>query len=157
MTQVSIVSGDIAERRDDAIVNAWNRNILPWWLMATTASGVSGALRRAAGLDPFRELGRHPAIPLGEAVATQPGRLPVKAIIHVAGVNLLWRSSKASISRSTRNAVLLAHRMGMGSIAFPIIGSGTGAFSEQQALDIMVAELNALDIDLSATIVRFSR
>jgi O-acetyl-ADP-ribose deacetylase (regulator of RNase III) len=33
------------------------------------------------------------AIPLGHAVETSAGTLPFKSIIHVAGINMLWRSS----------------------------------------------------------------
>ena len=36
------------------------------------------------------------------AVATGAGKLPFKAIIHVAGINLLWRSSERSVRASVR-------------------------------------------------------
>ena len=51
-----IVEGDLVEQTTEAIVNAWNRNIIPWWLLLP--QGVSGAIKRRAGLEPFRELGR---------------------------------------------------------------------------------------------------
>jgi O-acetyl-ADP-ribose deacetylase len=49
---------------------------------------VSGAIKRRGGYAPFRELGKKGPIPLGGAVATGPGKLPYKAIIHVAGINM---------------------------------------------------------------------
>jgi len=54
MAQVEICEGDLLDQPVDAIVNSWNRNIFPWWLLLP--QGVSGALRRCAGIAPFREL-----------------------------------------------------------------------------------------------------
>ncbi len=28
-----IVTGDLLDQRVEVIVNAWNRNIIPWWLL----------------------------------------------------------------------------------------------------------------------------
>ena len=33
MSVVEITSGDILDQPVDAIVNAWNRNFIPWWLL----------------------------------------------------------------------------------------------------------------------------
>src|SRR5512142_46266 len=101
--RVIITDGDLLDQPVEVIVNAWNRNVIPWWLLLP--QGVSGALKRRAGLQPFRELGRMGPIPLGGAVHTSAGRLPYRAVIHVAGINLLWRASPFSVTESTRNAV----------------------------------------------------
>src|SRR5438874_9181701 len=100
--ELRVTEGDLLDQDVDVIVNAWNRNVIPWWLLLP--QGVSGAIKRRAGYVPFRELGRKGPIPLGGAVETNAGRLPFKAIIHVAGINLLWRSSERSIRASVRNA-----------------------------------------------------
>jgi O-acetyl-ADP-ribose deacetylase (regulator of RNase III) len=68
---VTIVDGDLLDQDVDVIVNAWNRNIIPWWLLIP--QGVSGAIKKRGGLQPFRELGRMGAIPLGHAVETSAG------------------------------------------------------------------------------------
>jgi O-acetyl-ADP-ribose deacetylase len=49
--------GDLLDQDVDAIVNPWNRNLFPWWLLLP--QGVSGAIKRRAGLGPFRELRRY--------------------------------------------------------------------------------------------------
>ena len=103
---VSVVEGDLLDQKVDVIVNAWNRNIIPWWLLLP--QGVSGAIKKRAGLDPFRELGKLGSIPLGHAVETSAGKLPFKSIIHVAGINLFWRSSERSIRDSVQNALRIA-------------------------------------------------
>jgi O-acetyl-ADP-ribose deacetylase (regulator of RNase III) len=100
---VRVVEGDLLDQQVDAIVNAWNRNILPWWLLLP--QGVSGAIKRRGGLQPFRELRRVGAMPLGTAVVTSAGRLPYRGIIHVAGINLLWRASEQSIRDSVKHAL----------------------------------------------------
>src|SRR5689334_7805725 len=100
--EVTIVEGDLLDQTTDVIVNAWNRNIIPWWLLLQ--QGVSGAIKKRGGTQPFREVARHGPIPLGGAVATSAGRLPFKAIIHVAGINMLWRATRDSIANSVRNA-----------------------------------------------------
>ena len=58
---VELVDGDLLDQPVDAIVNAYNRNIIPWWLLVP--QGVSGAIRRRAGTGPFKELARHGPIP----------------------------------------------------------------------------------------------
>src|SRR6266702_7074876 len=92
----TIIDGDLLDQQTEAIVNAWNRNIIPWWLLLP--QGVSGAIKRRAGLEPFRELGRLGPIPLGGAVHTSAGRLPYKAILHVAGIHMLTGGEQASVS-----------------------------------------------------------
>lgn len=82
-----IVEGDLLDQPVEAIVNAWNRNIIPWWLLIP--QGVSGAIKRHGGFRPFIEVGRAGPMPLGSAVLTAAGRLRFKAIIHVAGINML--------------------------------------------------------------------
>jgi O-acetyl-ADP-ribose deacetylase (regulator of RNase III) len=92
---------------------------------------------------------------LGGAVYTSAGRLPYKAIIHVAGINMLWRASEASIRDSVRNAVRLAEDLGIHTLAFPIIGSGSGGFDEARAEQIMFNALHEIDGDIDVTLVRF--
>lgn len=151
--RVRVVEGDLLEQSTEAIVNPWNRNLLPWWLLLP--QGVSGALKRRAGLAPFRELARMRAIPLGGAVHTSAGKLGFEAIIHVAGIDLLWRASEASIRDSARNAVALAEKLGLHSLAFPIIGAGSGSFDEASAEQILLETLRALPAGLEAVVVRF--
>ena len=119
-----VVDGDLLSQSVDVVVNPWNRNIIPWWLLLP--QGVSGAIKSRGGLEPFREVAKAGPIPLGGAVATKAGRLPFKAIIHVAGISLLWRASQKSIQDSTRNALHKAAELGASSVAMPLIGAGTG-------------------------------
>lgn len=150
---LQVTVGDLLDQDVDVIVNAWNRNIIPWWLLLP--QGVSGAIKRRAGYEPFRELGRKGPIPLGGAVETGSGRLPFRAIIHVAGINMLWRSSERAIRACVRNALGIARERGYRSIAFPLIGAGTGGVSPERALEIMQDEARQVEYDGQVIFVRF--
>ncbi len=143
---VEVVEGDLLAQCVDVIVNAWNRNVIPRWLLVP--QGVSKAIKTAAGPAPFRELARKGRMPLGSAVLTTAGRLPHRGIIHVAGINLRWQATEASIRDSTRNAVTLAQQQGYQSIALPIIGTGSGGFPEDRAQDIMRGSVAAATLDV---------
>lgn len=153
--ETRIVDGDLLDQNVDVIVNAWNRNIIPWWLLLP--QGVSGAIKRKGGTQPFRELAKHRAMPLGTAVETSAGRLPFRAIIHVAGINMLWRSSARSIQDSVRNAMAIAVDRGYSSIAMPLIGAGSGGGQPDAVLSLIEDALAEIDYDGIVTIVRFKK
>jgi O-acetyl-ADP-ribose deacetylase len=152
---VVVVEGDMLDQPVDVIVNAWNRNVIPWWLLLP--QGVSGAIKRRGGIAPFKELRRHGTIPLGGAVLTSAGKLPFRAIIHVAGINLLWRASERSIRDSVRNAIRLAQEHDFRSIAFPLIGAGSGGFAQDRTRAVMLDELQKADASLHVVLVLFKR
>ena len=150
---LKIVEGDVLDQDVDVIVNAWNRNIIPWWLLLP--QGVSGAIKKRAGYGPFRELGKYGPIPLGGAVETSAGRLPFRAIIHVAGISMFWVSSERSIRESVKNAMILAKAAGYRSIAFPLIGAGTGGKKALWVIELMLDELQRIDFDGEVRIVKY--
>ena len=148
-----IVDGDLLEQPVEAIVNAWNRNIIPWWLLLP--QGVSGAIKKRGGIAPFVELGRKGAIPLGHAVLTSAGRLPFKGIIHVAGINMFWRASERSIQGSVVTAMAIVQTHRFASVAFPVVGAGSGGYSEAAAIDLMQDSLRNITGSAAVRIVRF--
>ena len=148
-----LVWGDLCDQPVEVIVNAWNRNVIPWWLLLP--QGVSGAIKRRAGYGVFRELAKFGPMPLGSARVTTAGKLPHKAIIHVAGINLLWRASELSIRASVKNAMEIVHAKGYTSVAFPVIGAGSGSFNTERALEILVDALSEIESDVQVRIVRW--
>lgn len=150
---VEVIEGDLLDQDVDVIVNAWNRSIIPWWLLLP--QGVSGAIKRRGGTSPFKEVGKYGWIPLGGAVLTSAGTLPFKGIIHVAGINMLWRASERSIRDSVRNAMSLANEKGFTSIAFPLIGAGSGGFNQEQAKAIMLDELSKIHLPMVVKVIVF--
>jgi O-acetyl-ADP-ribose deacetylase len=147
------VQGDLLDQDVDVIINAWNRNLIPWWLLLP--QGISGAIKKRAGLAPFRELRKFGVLPLGGAVVTGAGRLPHKAIIHVAGIGHLWRSSEASIRQSVRSALARVQEHGFESVAFPLIGAGTGGGSPDHVEAMLHEEIERSGYPGRALIVRY--
>lgn len=150
--RAEIIKGNLLDQPVDVIVNAWNRNVIPWWLLLP--QGVSGAIKKKAGIRPFLELPKTP-IPLGGAVMTSAGKLPYKAIIHVAGINVLWRATRQSIRDSVKNALELAAANNFSSIAFPIIGAGSGGYNTAEALSIMQDALAEANGEMHVIVVQF--
>lgn len=150
---IRLIDGDLLDQDVEVIVNPWNRNIIPWWLLIP--QGVSGAIKKRGGLQPFRELGRMGALPLGHAAETSPGKLPYKSIIHVAGINMLWRSSERSIRDSVRNALSIAEARGYRSIALPLIGAGSGGGNAVRVQALIEDELTRCRFDGEVRVVRY--
>jgi hypothetical protein len=40
-SRIKIVEGDLLDQDVEVIVNAWNRNIIPWWLLVFHAAAKS--------------------------------------------------------------------------------------------------------------------
>ncbi|MDR1480240.1 MAG: macro domain-containing protein [Planctomycetaceae bacterium] len=150
---IHVVEGNLLDQNVEVIVNAWNRNVIPWWLLLP--QGISGAIKRHGGYEPFRELAKHGVIPLGGAVHTTAGKLPFRGIIHVAGINMFWFATEYSIRQSVRSALVLAKEKNYRSIGFPLIGAGTGGTSEQKTLSMIREEIEHSDFEGEAVIVKY--
>lgn len=150
-----IVYGDIIHQNVEVIVNSWNRNIIPWWLLLP--QGVSGAIKKQGGLEPFRLLGRMGPIALGEAKETLSGKLPFKSIIHVAGINMFWRATEYSVKRSVSSAMEIVNTKKYSSVAFPLIGSGSGGCGEEWSLIHMQSAFEAIETKAKVIIVKYRK
>lgn len=149
-----IVTGDLFDQPVECIVNSWNRNIIPTWLLVP--HGVSGAMKMRAGKATFKELRSKGPLKLGGAVATAPGNLQqFRCIIHVASIDLFAKSSENAIQDSVRNAMKLADEMSIKTIAFPMLGSGSGRFPPERAESLMIETFAELDYPIEVTLVRY--
>ena len=70
---------------------------------------------------------------------------------------MLWRASERSIRDSVKNAIHLAHEKGFQSIAFPLIGAGSGGFNQDRTKTLMLDELTKLDMPMQVKIVVFTK
>ncbi len=146
--------GNILDQEVEVIVNSWNRNIIPWWLLLP--QGVSGAIKKRGGVRPFKELAGYGPIPLGEARLTSPGKLPFKAIIHVAGINMLWFATKYSVRQSIVNSMHLVNEKPFTSVAFPLVGSGSGNRGREWSFKVMLDTFETIESDARVVIVRYA-
>jgi len=150
-----IISGNILDQDVEVIVNSWNRNIIPWWLLLP--QGVSGAIKKKGGIEPFREVARYGAIPLGEARLTNSGRLNYEAIIHVAGINMFWFATEYSVKQSVISAMKLVNEKKYKSVAFPLIGSGSGNRGCEWSLNLMNAALESIESRAEVRFIKYAK
>src|SRR5215212_5938774 len=118
-SRVEIIQGDITRQAVDAIVNAANSAL-------SGGGAVDGAIHRVAGPElpaACRAIG---GCPTGEARITPGFRLPARFIIHAVGP--VWQGGGAGeaalLAGCYRNALELAARHGLATVAFPAISTG---------------------------------
>lgn len=111
--RVTCVLGDIADQEVDGIVNSANDEM-------KMRTGVGDALRRRGGDVIEEEVLRQGRRALGDCVATGPGALKCKAVLHAVGG---WREVSC-IARTAQRTLLLAEDLGLRTIAIPALGTG---------------------------------
>lgn len=145
------IEGDLFDVNAECLVNAWNMNFIPWFLLLP--HGISGQLKKKAGYKPFNELLKKGIIKSGHAVLTSGGKLN-KKIIHVAGINCFWISNLKIVEDCTRNALILARENNINSIAFPLIGAGVGGLKQDDVIATMERVFNERSWDLNIYLVK---
>ena len=130
-TLLEVVVGDIAQLDVEAVANAANNEL---WMGA----GVAGAIKRAGGQAIEREAMCQGPIAVGDAVATDGGRLAARWVIHAAVMGHDLQTDADLIARATTRTLEVADRLGARSLALPAFGTGVGGFSIHACADIMV-------------------
>ena len=149
--KVECVKGNIAAQPDiDVIVNAANAELLP-------GSGVAGAIHSAAGPGLAEECRALAPIRPGQAVISSAHNLPNQYVIHCLGpVYGVDEPSDRLLADCFRNALLLADRHGLVSIAFPAISTGVFGYPLQDAAAVAMKAVADTRADLnSVRLVRF--
>ncbi len=126
-----IIRQDITKMAVDCIVTAGGARAVP-----NTSGGVNGRIHRKAGPRLLEAIARLGGIRTGGATITPAYDLPCKYVIHTAGPR--WQDGihgEPLLLRSCyREALALAHRRGLESIAFPLISSGTYGYPKEKAV-----------------------
>jgi O-acetyl-ADP-ribose deacetylase (regulator of RNase III) len=139
-TRITEKVGDITHEAVDAIVNAANSSLMG-------GGGVDGAIHRAGGPEilaacrEIRETQYPQGLPTGEAVITTGGRLPAKHVIHTVGP-IYGRHSGAEaqlLANCYENAIALAAKHGLETIAFPAISTGIYGYPKDEARKVAIA------------------
>ncbi len=131
-----LAQGDLTQVAADAIVNAANHSLLG-------GGGVDGAIHRRGGPDilaackEIRATEYPEGLPTGEAVITTAGRLPARHVIHTVGpVYSGMPEVPALLAACHTNALALALRAGLRTIAFPAISTGVYGYPVELAAPI---------------------
>ncbi len=129
--RLEVELGNIVEQNDaDAIVNAANAFL-------RIGGGVAGAIHRKAGPEMEKEAMKLGPIKPGEAVITKGYDLPNKHVIHVLGpVYDRDIPHDLILANAYKNALELAEKNNIESIAFPAISTGAFGYPVEEAAEI---------------------
>ena len=139
---IELVRGDIVRQKVDAIVSAANPSLLG-------GGGVDGAIHRAGGpsiLEECRTIRNvRGQCPIGEAVFTSAGKLSSKYVIHAVGpVWLGGKTGEAELLVSCyHNALRIAVKLGVRTIAFPSISTGAYGYPVEQAAAVALLAISS--------------
>jgi O-acetyl-ADP-ribose deacetylase (regulator of RNase III) len=136
--RLDVVDSDITALDVDAIANAANNRL---WMGA----GVAGAIKRAGGEEIEREAVAKGPIEVGDAVATNAGRLSAQWVVHGAVMGQDLQTNADLVRRTTRRCLEVADELGAGSLALPAFGTGVGRFPLAECAEIMVGEAEAFE------------
>ncbi len=132
-SRIKLIEGDIIDQETDAIVNAANSSLMG-------GGGVDGAIHRKGGpqiLEECKIIRRSlpDGLPAGDAVATTGGRLRAENVIHTVGP--IWKGGNKGepelLSRTYRNSLALALKMGIKTLSFPSISTGAYGYPVEEA------------------------
>ena len=155
MADCTVVYGDLLDQPVDAIVNPWNSNVIPWWLLLP--QGVSGAIRKRAGAEAFHPLTTAGYLKPGTAVFAPAGKLAFKGIIHVAALTPFWTTSETIIQTCVKNAIQMAMAKEFTSLAFPLLGSGVGGQNPDGVAQLIRETASEVDVPIAIRIVIHQR
>jgi O-acetyl-ADP-ribose deacetylase len=108
-------------------------------------AGVAGAIKRTGGEEIEREAVAKGPIDVGDAVATEAGRLEARYVIHGAVMGRDLRTNAELVARTTRRCLEVADELGCASIALPAFGTGVGGLPLDECAALMVRETRAYE------------
>lgn len=118
--RVSCRLGAIETAEVDGIVNSANDEM-------RMRGGVGAALRKRGGREIEDLAMRGGRRALGECIATDPGALSCKKVLHAVGA---WKEASC-IARAMQRALLLAEELSLRSLAIPAVGTGRARVSPE--------------------------
>ena len=130
---LTLVEGDITERKVDAIVNPANSYL-------QHGGGVAGAIVRKGGNIIQKESNEIGFVPVGSSVVTSSGNLACKAVIHTVGPRMGEGNEDEKLSNAINSCLELGLQKGFKSISIPAISSGIFGFPKDRCAKILVNE-----------------
>jgi serine/threonine-protein kinase len=128
--EIVLRAGDIAAEEADGIVSSANYEM-------TMRTGVGDALRRRGGDEIEREAMKDGERALGECVATHPGTITARYVLHAVSA---WNETSC-VGRATQRALSVADRLGLKTLALPALGTGAARVSMETCADAMMTAL----------------
>lgn len=135
MASIRVEVGNIGEADTDAVVSAAPT------VAGEIVAGIALHLKQKGGRPMWQELLQKQPIPPGGAIATGPGYLKVKHVIHAAVMGEDLRASESLVGDGLRSALALAQELGVRSITIPALGTREGGLPLDVCAGIMVDEV----------------
>jgi len=99
---------------------------------------VSRDLEIGAGVEVTDRLEAMGGLPVGAAVVTPGGNLPVPFIIHVVLQSSDVPVGREGVRLALQNGLRRAQEWGMDTLAMPVLGVGAGNFSAEESAAVMI-------------------
>jgi O-acetyl-ADP-ribose deacetylase (regulator of RNase III) len=113
---------------------------------ATSVLGATTPLLRrlelAGGDALFRQLAVSEPLPVGSAVVTAAGDLPVDLLVHAIVSSATERVTRDGVRRAFRSALERANAWQIARVAIPPIGLGAGNLDLETSAELMADELS---------------
>jgi O-acetyl-ADP-ribose deacetylase (regulator of RNase III) len=129
--RLELVKSDITESETDAIVNAANSKLI-------MGGGVAGAILKKGGNEIQQDCYEKAPVNVGEAAITTGGKLKAKYVIHTVGPRMGEGNEDRKLKNATLNALKLADKHNIKSIAFPAVSAGIFGFPIERCANIML-------------------
>ncbi len=134
-TLLELVDADITDLEVEAIVNPANSEL-------KMGTGVAGMIKKKGGASIQKECDRIGGTPVGTAVMTGAGELPMKQVIHAVGPKMGEGDEDRKLASAVRSSLALADRNGLRSIAIPAISTGNFGFPVDRCARILLTEVH---------------
>ena len=144
---IELVQGDITNLATDAIVNAANESL-------QMGGGVAGAIRRRGGPAIQRECDDIGGTPVGTAVLTTGGNLKARYVIHAVGPRWGEGDEDQKLANAVNNALKLADKKRLRSLAIPAISTGIFGFPKERAANVILSTTLSYVRDVNTTLRR---
>lgn len=135
--EVTLVAGDISQRKVDVIVNAANNRL-------NMGGGVAAAIRSQGGMEIHKEAIAQAPAAAGTVVKTGAGKLYASAVYHAVIVDCDdgKETDAATVETAVHGVIDRARKDGIGKIAIPVFGAGMGGLTIDLSLHTI---LHAID------------
>jgi O-acetyl-ADP-ribose deacetylase (regulator of RNase III) len=132
---IEVVVDDLAFLAVDAVIRPSNEHLDP-----VTPAMTRLDARAGAGFATQRRV--QMPLDIGAAVVTGAGELPAKFVVHTVIQSAQVSSSRDSVRRALLSAWQRASDWELGSIATPLVGTGAGQLSLEEAATILSETLH---------------
>lgn len=147
---IDIVVGDLASQSREGVLRAIRADLTPMDAGGRDVLMGAGETVRAR----LEKIG---SLPVGGAVITPGGDLPVSFIIHVVTSSDEEPESALSVERALKNGLRRAAEWGLDSLSIPTLGMGAGCLDAESAAraqaEVLVDHLDSGHPPLRLTLV----